>query len=147
MANIQPNRYTLQSHDGVTKVEYETTSFIGQPFLNLTEGSGPTRHFTGSQIRTQNTEIGTLVTVSIHVNVDSGSTSFTVLIPAISLSGVSDHKTFATEGILTTHSGPLGTPPTGVHETYRFIPMRGEAQFLLFFFEPVVAALSKVAGT
>jgi hypothetical protein len=146
MANIQPNRYTLQSHDGVTKVEYETTSFIGQPFLNLTQGSGPTRHFTGSQIRTQDTEIGTLVTVSIQVSVDSGSSSFTVLIHAISLSSVSDHQTFATEAIVTSHSGPLSVPPAGVHETYRFIPMNGEAKFLLFFFEPVAAALSKAAG-
>jgi hypothetical protein len=146
MENIQPNRFTLQSCDGVTKVEYETTSFIGQPFLNLTEGSGPTRHFTGSQIRTQNTEIGTLITVTTNVTVDSGSTSFTVLIPSIGLSSVSDQETFATEAVVTFHSGPLSGPQAGVHETYRFMPMNGEAQFLLFFFEPVVTALSKAAA-
>jgi hypothetical protein len=39
MANIQPNRFVLQS--GVVKVDYETPSFVGQPVLNLTEGSGP----------------------------------------------------------------------------------------------------------
>jgi len=55
MANLSPNRFVLQSRDGKTKVDYETTTFVGQPFLNLTQGPGPLRHFAGSQIRTLNT--------------------------------------------------------------------------------------------
>src|SRR3954462_4593580 len=122
MANIQPNRYVLQSSDGNTKVDYETSSFIGQPVLNLTQGpGGPIRHFTGSQIRTRNTEIGTLVTVTTQLTVDTGSTSFSVLIPAISLTATSDHTTFATEAIVTSHTGPNSVPSTGVHERYQFI--------------------------
>jgi len=42
MANIQPNRFVLQSSDAKTKVDYETTSFIGQPTLNLTQGPSTT---------------------------------------------------------------------------------------------------------
>ena len=60
MANIQPNRYVMQSADGKTKVDYETSSFIGQAILNLTQVPGPIRHFSGSQIRVVNTEIGIL---------------------------------------------------------------------------------------
>jgi hypothetical protein len=145
MANIQPNQFALVSENGVTKVEYETSSFIGQPSLNLTQGSGPTRHFSGSQIRTRRTEIGTLVTVTINVTVDTGSTSLSVLIPAISLSSVSDHETFSTEAIVTSHTGPHSFPRAGVHETYEFIPMKGEASFLVFFFESVMGALAKSA--
>ena len=61
MANIQPNKFVLQSGDGSTNVDYETSSFIGQPTLNLKQGPGlgPIRHFAGSQIRRRNTEIGT----------------------------------------------------------------------------------------
>jgi hypothetical protein len=146
MANIQPNRYVMQSQDGKTKVDFETSSFIGQPILNLTQGPGPIRHFSGSQIRTRNTEIGTLVTVTTHITVDTGSTSFSVLIPAISLSTVSDRKTFATEAIVTAHSGPNSVPSTGVHETYQFIPLKGEANFVLALLEPVVGALAKTAN-
>src|SRR5437016_3707214 len=91
---IQPNRFVLQSHDGKTKVDYETSSFTGLPILNLTQGPGPIRHFSGSQIRTLNTEIGTLVSVTTHMTIDTGSTSFSVLIPAINLANISDHKTF-----------------------------------------------------
>jgi len=148
MANIRPNRYVLESSDGTIKVDYETTSFIGQPILNLTQGpGGPIRHFAGSQIRTRNTEIGTLVTVTTRLTTDTGSTSFSVLIPAISLAAVADSKTFATEAILTSHTGPDSVPSTGVLETYTFIPLKGEATFVLTLLEPVTGALAQAAKT
>jgi hypothetical protein len=144
MANIQPNKFVLQSSDGNIKVDYEVSSLIGQPILNLTQGpGGPIRHFAGSQIRRLNTEIGTLVTVTTLLTVDTGSTSFSVLIPAITLTSVSDHKTFATDAIVTTHSGPNSVPSTGVHEKYQFVPMRGEADFVFALLEPVMATGSK----
>lgn len=146
MANIQPNHFILQSSDGKTKVDYETTSFIGQPVLNLTEGPGPIRHFAGSQIRTVNTEIGTLVSVTTQLTVDTGSTSFSVLIPAISLAAVGDHKKFSTEAIVTHHSGPNSVPATGVHETYTFIPMKGSASFVMTLLEQLTQTAAK-AGT
>jgi hypothetical protein len=146
MANIKPNRFVLQSSDGTTKVDYETSSFIGQPTLNLMQGpGGPIRHFAGSQIRTLNSEIGTLVTVTTQLTVDTGSTSFSVLIPAISLGAISEHKTFATEAIITHHTGPNSVPATGVHETYKFIPLKGEASFILALLEPVTGALAQAA--
>jgi len=148
MANIRPNRYVLESSDGTIRVDYETTSFIGQPILNLTQGpGGPIRHFAGSQIRTRNTEIGTLVTVTTRLTTDTGSTSFSVLIPAISLAAVADSKTFATEAILTSHTGPDSVPSTGVLETYTFIPLKGEATFVLTLLEPVTGALAQAAKT
>jgi hypothetical protein len=143
MANIQPNRFSLHSYDGATKVEYETSSFIGQPILNLTQGPGPIRHFVGSQIRTVATEVGTLVTVTTHLTIDTGSTSFSVLIPSITLANLSDHKTFATEAIVTSHTGPNSVPPTGVHETYNFMPLKGEANFVVSLLEPLLAAVAK----
>jgi hypothetical protein len=146
MANIQPNRYSLQSHDGHTKVEYETSSFIGQPVLNLTQGPGPIRHFAGSQIRARTTEIGTLVSVTTQLTIDTGSTSLSLLIPSITLATVSEQKTFATEAIVTTHSGPNSVPPTGVHETYKFIPLKGEATFVISLLEPVLAAAAKAGS-
>jgi len=141
MANISPNRFVLQSNDGKTKVEYETTSFVGQPVLNLTQGpGGPIRHFAGSQIRTRNTEIGTLVSVTTQMTVDTGSTSFSVLIPPVTLTSVSDQKTISTEAIVTRHTGPNSVPITGVHETYQFIPLSGQASFVFALVEPVLGA-------
>jgi hypothetical protein len=147
MAHIQPNRYLLQSQDGKTKVDYETSTFSGQPSLNLTQGpGGPIRHFAGSQIRTLNTEIGTLVSVTTVVTVDTGSTSFSILLPAISLAAVGDTQTFVTEAIITSHSGPNSVPSTGVHERYQFTPMNGQASFVVSLVEPVMKALVTAAN-
>lgn len=146
MANIQPNRFILQSSDGKTKVDYETTSFVGHPTLNLTQGPGPIRHFAGSQIRTIHTEIGALVTVTTQLSVDTGSTSFSVLIPAITLTSISDHQTVSTDAIVTTHTGPNSVPSTGVHETYQFIPLKGEASFVLALAEPLVSKAGHVSS-
>lgn len=148
MTNIKPNRYLLEGKNGFDKVDYETSSFIGQPTLTLTLGSptSPARQFTGSQIRTVSTELGTLVTVTTHLTTDTGSTSFSVLIPAITLTSISDHKTFKTEAIITSHSGPNSIPSTGVHETYQFIPLKGEASFVLSVFESVLGALANKQG-
>jgi hypothetical protein len=145
MANIQPNRYVLQSSDGKTKVDYETSSFIGQPTLNLTQGGGPIRHFSGSQIRATSTEVGTLVSVTTQITVDTGSTSFSVLIPAITLTGIGDQEKFQTEAIITSHSGPNSFPPTGVHEKYQFVNLNGTASFVLSLLAPLTESLEKVA--
>ena len=144
MPNIQPNRFVLQSSDGNTKVDYETSTPLGQPILNLTLPPGhPIRHFSGSQIRTVNTEIGTLVSVTTHLTIDTGSTSFSVLIPAISLANVNDHQAFTTDAIITSHSGPNSVPQTGVHEKYQFIVLNGEASVLL---APALKALSQTGN-
>lgn len=143
MANIQPNRFVLHSSDGKTKVDYETTSFLGQPTLNLSQGPGPIRHFAGSQIRRGSTEIGTFVTVTTQVTIDTGSTSFSILIPAITLTTISDQKTFSTEAIVTQHTGPNSVPVTGVHEIYQFVPMSGDASFAISLLQPVIGNVSK----
>ncbi len=134
MPNIQPSTYSLQSSDGTIKVDYEAFGFIGHPLLNLGEGTSstvPIRHFSGSQIRAVSTEIGVLVTVTTEVTVDQGSTSLTILLPAIALEDFSGHETFETQAIVTSHSGPLSVPATGVDEKYQFIPLTGEASFSL----------------
>ena len=40
----------------------------------------------------------------------------------------------------TTHSGPNSVPQTGVHERYQFVPMTGEATFVLSIFQAVRCA-------
>ena len=147
MTNVAPNRFVLHSSDGNTQVDYETTSFQGQPVLNLKQGPGlgPIRHFAGSQIRTRNTEFGTWVSVTTQMTIDAGSTSFSVLIPAVTLTSLSDHKTISTEAIITHHTGPNSVPVTGVHETYQFIPLSGEASFVLALVESVLGRTTKAA--
>ena len=84
--------------------------------------------------------------MTTQVTIDTGSTSFSILIPAITLTAISDHKTFTTEVIVTSHSGPNSVPSAGVHETYQFIPLSGEATFVVSLLEPVTEAVAKAKG-
>jgi len=106
----------------------------------------PGRHFSGSQIRRANTEIGTLVSVTAQMTIDTGSTSFSVLIPAITLSSGTDQRAFSTDAIVTSHTGPNSVPSTGVHETYQFIPMKGEASMVLEVLQPAAAMGATAKG-
>jgi hypothetical protein len=51
----------------------------------------------------------------------------------------------ATEAIITHHTGPNSVPITGVHETYQFIPLSGEASFVFALVGPLLGAAQKAA--
>ena len=133
---VTPNEYTL-SGGGLT-VTYITSNFLGQPFLSYTDGTG-TKDFFGAAIRTVNVGIGTLVTVTTRMTIDTGGTEFSVLLPVIELPGIGKTQAFSTDGIITNFKGPDSFPLTGVRETYEFIPMSGTARRVLFAFDKVAA--------
>ncbi|HEU5002405.1 MAG TPA: hypothetical protein VFW71_06460 [Actinomycetota bacterium] len=123
-----PNLYTLQG--GTLHVMYATTGIDGKPHFSYQNGTH-TLTFSGSEIRTVDTEIGTLVTVSIQMTVDSGNTVFSVLIPAVNL-GSSEQVPIHTEGITTVHR--FSIVPIFNHgqtELYSVTPLSGEARFVL----------------
>jgi len=59
--------------------------------------------FKGSQIRQVKAEFGTLVSVTIHMTVDSGSTTFTLVVPKVNLPEQNSQAQIHTIGITTTH--------------------------------------------
>lgn len=118
-------QYMLQNED--LKITYLASGFQGLPYLTYQDQT-QTLNFKGAEIRTAGTEIGTLVTVTIKFTVDAGSTSFSVLIPAITLSNTQAEEVFKTVGVLTIHkTTPLVLPPTGARETYEVCELHGSA--------------------
>jgi len=137
MSVVQPNEYTLKG--GNITFTYVKHNFLGQPFVSYTEG-GQTKDFSGSAVRVLETGIGTLVTVTTHMTIDTGGTEFSVLLPVIELADTTKTQAFLTDGISTYFKGPDSFPATGVRETYNFIPMNGTARFILTLLRPAVAA-------
>jgi hypothetical protein len=123
MANVQPNQYVL-NHEGLT-VTY-TQLIPNNPTLTYTDGT-QTRHFSGSEIRVLPTEIGSLVTVTTKITVDTGSTSFSVLIPVVLLPD-GQNQTFEAVGIQTVHKTGLVIPSSGAREIYTICTMQGTAK-------------------
>ena len=108
MAN-QPNLYQV-SGSGI-HVTYSTTSLQGQPHFNYHDAF-QVKNFTGNQIQTVDTILGTLVTVFLHQTIDAGAN-------------------ITTEGITTLHKFSI-IPIQGQTELYTVHPLHGTASFVVF---------------
>jgi len=126
MAN-QPNMYQVSG--GGIHVTYSTTSFQGQPHFNYHDAF-QAKNFTGNQIQTADTVLGTLVTVFLLQTVDSGSTTFTLLVPHVNLPA-SNVANITTEGITTRHRFSI-FPLPGQTESYTVHPLSGTASVVVF---------------
>jgi hypothetical protein len=127
----EPNLFALQGEG--TQITYSTSSIIGKPQLSYHQGAEPVASFIDGQIRTEETELGTLVTVTLALQPGLMRT-LTLMLPAINLS--SDETTFDTIGIFTTHrttgnTGPAN-PPTGPLDSYSVMPFKGTAQAVIY---------------
>src|SRR5207245_10277742 len=102
MPNIQPNEYTLKG--GNITVNYLTSNFLGQPFLSYNDGT-QTKEFFGSAIRVAEIGIGTLVTVTTFMTIDTGGTEFSVFLPVIELAHPTNTQQLSTHGLATPLTG------------------------------------------
>jgi hypothetical protein len=124
-----PNYYSVQG--GNLTITYATTSINGQPTFTY-QDTNQSITFTGDQIRTVGTEIGTLVTVTTAMTVDAGSTTFTLLIPRVALDA-SNQAALRTKGITTHHKFSLiPSLNVGQRDTYKVTALTGTASFLVF---------------
>ena len=127
MAN-PPTLYQLSG--GGIHVSYATTSLQGQPQFNYHDAV-QAKNFSGSEIQTADSILGTLVTVFLIRTVDAGSTTFTLLIPRINLPP-SNVANITTEGITTLHKFTIVGPPQGQTELYTVRTLHGTAAFVFF---------------
>src|SRR3989442_1009713 len=99
MAQNQPNLFNLTGRH--LHITYATSGIDGQPHFTY-QDAHQTLNFRGDQIRAVECDLGMLVSVSIVRSVDSGSTSFSLLVPRIVLDGTTPAQ-IRTEGITTIH--------------------------------------------
>lgn len=127
MAEQEPNHYSLNGH-GPLHVIYASSGFGGQPQLSYQD---PQRsiQFAGEDIQQVKAEAGTLVSVTIVKTTDTGSTSFSVLIPRVTLqNGQPAH--IQTAGVTAVHQLTIDTPAHGQLDTYQLHRLSGTAAFV-----------------
>ena len=131
-----PNLYSL--HSNVIQggqfslyVVYSTSSIAGIPLLEYHD-SNQTLSFSGDQIQTTESPIGTLVTVTTRMTVDTGSTTFTLFVPQINL-GQSTSANINTFGVTTIHRFSV-VPPLNLGQTelYTVTELLGTAELVAF---------------
>ena len=125
----QANHFSLSR--GNIHVDYSSTSINGQSRLAYHD---PIRNlsFAGSDIRTVDVpDIGTIVSVTLSITVDVGSTTFSVFIPYVIVpTGGSNPVTI--EAITTIHRMPFAPSVPGQREVYRVVRLRGTANHVFF---------------
>ena len=125
----QADSFSLSGH-GI-HVDYDLTSFAGQPRLTYHD-TVQNRSFSGSEIRTVEVpDLGTIVSVTLSIVPDVGSTTFSVLIPTVLVSGTAQ-SSVTTDAVTTIYRTPFVTNFVGQREIYRVTRMRGTATFVNF---------------
>jgi hypothetical protein len=134
---IVPDQYDLLGQGVV--ISYSTSSIAGKPQMTFKKGR-QTLNFSGDEINSLDTQIGTLITVTIAKTVDKGFTTFSFLLPAIDLAAGAAKQSFKSIGLTTIHKTTIAGPVTGAQETYKSLPLSGIARQVLFLAQKTTGA-------
>lgn len=123
----EPNLFELT---GDATITYSTSSFAGPPHFSYHDS-----HFnvqvSGADIRTADTELGKLVTISLVKTVDTGFTAITLLIPAFRASTHTERH-FETIGIISVHLTSFLPSQQAALQTYKALKLHGTAKHVAF---------------
>ena len=129
-AETTPNLYELQGDK--VQITYSSSSISGQPKFEFRQGRKPLQ-FSGTEIQTEKTLIGTLVTITIEETPDLKRVTFSLLLPDFNLqqSGKVNIKTI---GIVTTTKTSIGGPKLikGALQTYKVVNLSGSSKAVQF---------------
>ena len=122
----QPTLFELQGYG--TKISFSTNSRTGRPLLSY-EDQQRDLIFVGDDIRVEETEVGTLVTIEIESMPQSHSLTLSFVVPRFNLPDERE-ATFQTEAILTNHLTAIGGPDQvgGQLKTYSSLTLTGKAR-------------------
>ncbi len=130
----EPNQFVLQGIGSKYKdvqISYSTTSITGKPVFSYKDSKG-SGSFTGDEIRTQQTEMGTVATVTLESIPDLRVITLTILVPTINLD--KSAKEFKTIAIRTTSKTSIGGEHLikGAVQSYEVIDLKGTAKSVEF---------------
>jgi|SRR3954454_3617675 hypothetical protein len=127
-AGQTPNLYQLSGQH--LNITYSTSGIDGKPHFSY-QDLHQTLSFTGDQIRSVVTEVGTLVSVTIRMTVDTGGTTFSLLLPRVNIPG-EQAVPVRTVGITTLHRFSVVPIIVGQRDFYTVTHLEGSAARVLF---------------
>jgi hypothetical protein len=102
------NHYRLSGH-GI-ELEYRIGAGPSVPALSLTD-NGVTRAYLAAEITTDQTDLGTLVSVPLAGSPDTGGSRFGFFLPAVNVA-VGQRTAVTTSGVIQTYAGPNQDRPS-----------------------------------
>ena len=124
---VQPTTWNLSNTATGLQVSYS----VAGPNLHYHQGA-VVKDFAGNQIRVAEVpDVGTLVSVTIQMMVDSGSTTFTMLLPRVNLPAppaLPAAVPVTADGVTTLHRfSTVLALQHGQQESYTVTPLQGKA--------------------
>jgi hypothetical protein len=124
LADRQPARYFhFKARD--LEIIFYTIGIVGA-YMSVKDAHGE-RTYAGSQIRQEDTSIGTLLTVTRSVIADGDSHSLSLVLPTVNLPESGTVKGVGAVAIQTTHRSSFGGPGLldGAVELYKTVAVKG----------------------
>jgi hypothetical protein len=123
---MSANKFVLKHHQ--VEVDYTVGATPGIPALVYQDGSSAPKSFTSAQITTDQTGLGTLVSVALETSVDTGGERFGFFLPQLDVPRGQSEE-FRTAGVYDTFSGPDSIPHRD--PSWRCIELHGTAQTVI----------------
>ena len=125
----EPNLYVLQGYG--LQVSLALSSFGGQPRLTYHDAA-QARQFTGEEIAFEDIVFGRLASVVLTSVPDLGTTTFSLVVPAVRLSSAGGTQPITTIGITAVQRTTVGGPPPGQSTTLQVTHLTGTAAEVQF---------------
>jgi hypothetical protein len=122
------NTFTLRNRR--TSVSFSATSITGQPLMHFKDRQHEVS-VRGEDIRQVETEIGTMVTITLEPDADAGALLFTLVVPRVVLAAPGIEKTVVTQGLYTRSRLPPRLPASVQLQTYEAVELKGSASFVV----------------
>lgn len=132
-AAVIPDKYTL--HDGLQTTQVTYYPMAPGPIISGKTEPGPEIQYTGeegnftfsnSQITSVNSPLGSVMSVTLRPNTDSGALIFTLVLPNVTVSADSKTQAFRTIAVKTHTRGLVVAP--GADRTYDAVHLHGTAE-------------------
>jgi hypothetical protein len=120
---MSANHFVLRHHD--VEVDYTVGITPGLPALTYRDGGSPAISFTDAEITTDNTALGTVVSVPLLKSVDTGGELFGFVLPQVDVP-LGQSADVETVGVYEKFSGPDSFPKAP--PSWRSIELCGTAQ-------------------
>jgi hypothetical protein len=125
---ITPNTFELANRR--ITVSFSATSITGDPLMHYKDRQREV-NARGDEIHQVETEIGTLVTITLEPDADAGSLLFTLVIPRAVLTSAGVELPIATQGLYTRNRLYPRLPASVQLQTSDVVELKGTATFVV----------------
>src|SRR5262245_39936815 len=126
----EANFFQLSSDYPQIQVSYTASDIGGQEQVSFEDADG-SRSFRGpNEVRSLDTGIGKLVTVTLEAVPDLHTITFSVLLPSVLVEGLGEEAAVTAVGLRTTTSTTIAGPPTGPAQSYETVLLEGTASLV-----------------